>query len=467
MRQVETLLGVYVLSIAAYNFLLVPGVVGSRPPWIMGLIVVGWTVARALRSGTIGRPGGLEFCLAACALATVVNGAFVVGLYADGDFRGYLRSEAQFLLCIGTAFAFVAARLPHAGIAKLMRVWVWTAAVASTYGIYQAFARLYDLPLASLPVQAKGFEGMIIKEFFGFFAVSSWFAEPSWFGSFLLIPLLYVIGCGVLVVRRPFGFSTTTVTGLAFLLGLALVLSLSQAAYVTMLVIGVPLAWSLRRRLTRVASLGIGVGVLLTGGVLLLGPSANAVFQSQYARFTTLLEAARTPELASPITSYGVRMQSIQAGLAMWRTSPYVGVGINNVARHPLSSQLSDPESGSVSSGMVQLLVEQGVLGVGAVLGFMGLVGLRLRKTFVREPNPERAFVLWFLMWAVALDVVNSFVTHPWQHPQRWLALSLGASLLAFQERGRPGTGGRAVAVDSERPVPQGGSVGKEIESNA
>jgi O-antigen ligase len=133
----------------------------------------------------------------------------------------------------------------------------------------------------------------------------------------------------------------------------------------------------------------------------------------------------------------------MRGGVWIWKSSPIFGVGINNV-RHSTEARhyLFDAESGSVDSGLLQVLVEQGIVGFSALAVVLILLWKPLRAAWSREEEPARHWLLWFLMWALAADVVNSLVTHPWHHPQRWLIICMAASYLAYRESstsvGRP-----------------------------
>src|SRR5205823_8496021 len=114
-------------------------------------------------------------------ITTIINGA--VTWVSNGDLRDYLRIEAQFLIVLGILFAFVRARLDAPAVARLLKAWVWIAAAAALFGIYEEFARVLDLPFPEVPIAIKGYTGVHSKEFFGVFAITSWFAEPSWLAS--------------------------------------------------------------------------------------------------------------------------------------------------------------------------------------------------------------------------------------------------------------------------------------------
>ena len=433
-----TLFSLYIVAVAFFNYLLVPGVAISRPPWILGLLLVGRALFQSLREGYLPRPGPFGLALMFFGVTTIANGVLVLVTDA-ARVADYLRTEFQFLLVLGIVFAFVRARLDEHGVARLLKVWVWTAGAAAAFGIYQSFARVLGLPLPELPVVIKGSTGIVAKEFFGFFAASSWFREPSWLGSFLLVPLLYVLGVILLDAPHPFRFPKRWGAALAALLALALFLSLSQAAYVSMLVVAVPLVWSLRDRLRvgRVLRIAGAAAVLMAAIMIPLSRRGADIVQAQWSRFTAIANAWGRPHEVWGITSYGIRMADMRGGITMWQSSPVLGVGINTVRYHRQAALLSDPESGSVDSGLLQVLVEQGVVGFGAFVLALLVLWERLARAYTRERDAGRLFLLWFLMWGLVTDVVNSVVTHPWQHPQRWLVIGLAASFLAFLERER------------------------------
>jgi len=95
---------------------------------------------------------------------------------------------------------------------------------------------------------------------------------------------------------------------------------------------------------------------------------------------------------------------------------------------------MGDPTDASVDSGLVQLLVEQGILGFGALLLALAILWERLNRARVRASDPGLQFLLLVLMWGLFIDIVNSAVTHPWHHLQRWTVIALAASLLGTLE---------------------------------
>lgn len=431
-----TLFTLYIISVAFFNYLIVPSVGMSRPPWVLGLLLVGRAVLQSLREGRIPRPGPFGLALLFFGVSTIANAVLALPA-VGGGFTEYLRTEFQFLLCLGVVFAFAQARLDDHSVARLLKAWVWTAGAAAAFGIYEGFARVLRLPLPNLPVLVRGSAGVIAKEFYGFFAVSSWFREPSWLGSFLLVPLVYVISVLLFDPPPPFRFPRRWGGVLAILLALALFLSLSQAAYFCLLVVAVPLIWSARHRIMvgrvlRNASLAAILLVAIT--IPLRGKGADLV-QAQWARFAAIIERWDRPRDVVPVTSYGLRMADMRAGIILWESSPVVGVGINAVRHYPQAALLSDPESGSVDSGLLQVLVEQGLVGLAALVVALVILWERLARAHAREGDPGRRFLLWFLMCGLITDVLNSMVTHPWHHPQRWLVIGMATSFLAFVEQ--------------------------------
>jgi len=135
------LLTLYVVSVAFFNYLLVPGVALSRPPWVVGLALAGVACFGVLREGQLPRPGPFGLALMFFGVTTIANGV-PLWLSDPASFADYVRTEFQFLLALGVVFAFVRARLDEERVARLLKVWVWTAAVAAVYGIYQSFARV-------------------------------------------------------------------------------------------------------------------------------------------------------------------------------------------------------------------------------------------------------------------------------------------------------------------------------------
>jgi O-antigen ligase len=90
---------------------------------------------------------------------------------------------------------------------------------------------------------------------------------------------------------------------------------------------------------------------------------------------------------------------------------------------------------GAVHSGLLQLLVEQGILGFGMLMLAFVMIWKRLGRVQREDPDPGHRFLAWFLMWGLVTEVVNSIATHPWQHAQHWLIVSLAVAFLAYVNR--------------------------------
>jgi len=430
--------------VAFFNYILIPGMNLSHPPWVFGLLLVGRAAFQSLREGHFPRPGPFGLALLLFGITTIANGVFAY-ISDDVRFADYGRTEFQFLLMLGVVFAFTRARLDQYAVARLLKVWVWMAALAAAFGIYEGIARVIGLPVPELPIAARGYVSVHVKEFFGFFAISSWFGEPSWLGSFLLIPLLYVIAVIVLDPPAPFCFRKKWwAPGLAALLLLAMFLCLSQAAYASLLVIAIPVLWSVRGRLRLGRTMrAVGIPALLIVAVAVGFSSGGAdIIRAQWERVASIATSWSAPERAWQGTSYSVRVTDMRGGLTLWESAPLTGVGINQVRHVPAARQLlTNAESGSVDSGLVQLLVEQGLVGLGALLLALVLLWERLNQAYARARDPGLKFLLWFLKWGLITDLVNSIFTHPWQHPQRWLVIALAASLLSGLPQDEPATG--------------------------
>jgi hypothetical protein len=434
-RLILWLFYVYIISSPFFGFSFA-NIVGR------GLARVDWLVAGAILGVFF-----LGFIANRCPLRRSPTNGFVVlfvytGILSIINLFNFNTSNPQFVdfgtkaaqLLFAAAFFFVISSIPMSEkeLRSSLRLWIFVALVISLYAIYQVFALIYGWPLAYIELTNPSviYGGGEARVIYGFAQVSSFFREPSYLGAYLLGPIILSVvfllkDSGYLLLSKSLLMNWMILA----LLFLALLLTSSQAAYLSLLAtIGFMYAagWVGRIRTTKVVMAFLVFFIL--GGLLLA--SFDIDFLSAISlRFRYLILNMMNPTETIEITSFRVRSESILAALDVWASHPLLGVGLNNMRYHT--------DVAEFTLGWAQLLVDQGLLGTAAlILVFWTLLrGLRKLSKETRLP-PFWSIISLGLIFVLASDVVNGIFTYNWVDLQRWFNLAF-ANLVYIQAKSR------------------------------
>jgi hypothetical protein len=327
---------------------------------------------------------------------------------------------AQLLLSI--VFFFVISSLPMSenDLRSILRIWILVAFVISLFAIYQVFARYYGWPFAYLEltnpsVTAGGGEPRVI---YGYTQVSSVFREPSYLGAYLLGPIILL---GVFLLRDGghliLGRSSIVSWMVLLTLFLALLLTSSQATYLSLLVT-ICSMYAVREiehtRLTRLIS-ALLIFLILGGAILTL--FGINFFGALSLRFKYLIINMMNPTETAEISSFRIRSECTLVALDVWRSHPFLGVGLNGLSFHT--------DRCEYSLGWSQLLADQGVLGtIALILVFLTLIRSLARASRSTFQSSFWSIISLSLILVMVSEIVNGVFTYNWVDIQRWFILA-------------------------------------------
>jgi hypothetical protein len=276
-------------------------------------------------------------------------------------------------------------------VRRLVWILLATATAVSVYAIYQAFARMYGLPLAYLDILNPTLAGRASQgagAFGPFVRPSAFFTEPSRLGAFLLTPLL--VSWSLLVSSARFGPTERRVLEAAFALILAaFVLAFSMGAY---LALGGAVLLGLIFVPTREAAakfLVVGTGALVTLSVILYPILdeflAKIIAVRALAHLEPLLGLGAVESSPFAGTSVSPRLARLEAGLGVWMAYPLLGVGINNFGRY-----FPADVAPRIHSAFVQAMAEMGFMGAVtlAILVILAIVSILRTATSLGKGDP-------------------------------------------------------------------------------
>jgi hypothetical protein len=322
-------------------------------------------------------------------LAALLSGIGLIFWGGSVQIFQFAKTFIHYIFFIIFTFLFVVAEVDDDAFYNAIKVVLICAFFVNIFGIYQIFARLYDLPLAWIKITNVSFEQRGMKEvqgetvqlslrFGNFFRATSFFPEPSALAYYNLFNLLYIV---VPFVRgsRPFIKNPVIniIVFISVILGLLTPFSLGGLSgfivFMFLLIFFEKL--KVRKFIIPIILLLITVGIF------------DYYFQKETQTSIVSLFNERVSGLLStkpgiePITGESTpgRLNSFKNAVDIFFTSPIVGIGLGNTYYHPLSNMRF------ADSSLFAIIAEMGLFGT---IIFLGLVfyGTKI-SLFLRKPE--------------------------------------------------------------------------------
>lgn len=315
-------------------------------------------------------------------------------------------------------------------VRRVVRVLITAAIAVALYGIYQSIA--FNV-FTSLPwFNFRPLEGRALGFFVGSYERAfSVFSEPSYFGTFLVPPCLYLMGSGIWSKRA---MGTWRIAGLCILM-VGVYLSQSLSAYIGLVVSIIVLhVMSLMSALSRgyFSRRALIHGAMLLCLVCVVGlvVFSSDVVASGLVRVDRLLAAVLGDDGVTVDGSTHARLSAFFFALKVWSNNPFFGVGLNNLGAvtglHDVFGIRVNTVSSSGHNMWVQLLAETGVVGFTCIAtAFTSLfVKLKGLTAPVYNSNNDSHALIALLVAVVSV----SFFSRPIYHPLYWFYIGLTMS---------------------------------------
>lgn len=439
--------GLVLALLVAITIPIFPAVVvgqrGVSPFQAVGALLVGVAVTRFVIAGARVRGSWVTWsALLFWAVATVSAVSLFLPGVPESARMDFMTIWLQLTLIVALPVAGSTLVYRDADVRRLVDVYVYVAAAVSLYALYQAVARLYDLPLAYLPILNPSLEGALTRGgvFGGLVRPSAAFTEPGVLGSYLLTPLFLSV---FLYRYMEEGTRRTVMFGCALLIAAGLLVAFSLQAYFALTV---AVAVGLLNRSVRA----------MMGRVVLYAGALAVVFSvlSYFALDRVFIDLALERILAAldrivDLGEFGgstieKRLERAGAALDVWARHPLLGVGLNNTVR------FFPPEMAPrVHGAFIQALSEMGPAGPIALAGVVfGSAGVLLRKLGGRRGRGWREAVIGALAVGLVARGGRMMVASNYLSPFFGLDLLIAAVVLgwiASERRRRRPAGGREV----------------------
>lgn len=403
-----------------------------QPDWWIGgsfIAVSAFSVLarRRLRLDPIGR--AVLWFNGAVILSTAVN----LWDWGAAQWAEFLTLWLQLVFASLLYFALANLKCSMAQMRFLLRLWVGGAVVVALYGLYQTLARNFDLPLAYLPCLHSEPSPQSVEwglGFAGYIRPSSVLREPTYFGRYLIAPLVMV---ATLVFFKKDKIWLFRVRGLnlaiLMLISAAIIASFALASYITLALLvlmagllGCPGRKFAVRFALIIILLFASLAIALQG---LNIPLLNSI-QERFLREIV-------PTLRGDVGYYStaVRLQEAVLALNTWLHHPFVGVGLNQqqfIGQMYVRSDLPSwiVEQGYIHNIWLEVLVQLGIVGF-LLFGIIWLRALRTMRETFQHRNETIKWVGLAFSYVLLATMINGFEGGPFTFPLYWFYLGISS----------------------------------------
>ncbi len=337
-----------------------------------------------------------------------------------------------------------------------MKLMLIMSIVINVFGIYQVFARAFDLPLAwietstsveSLRGGAESGFSQLSLNYGNFFRATSIFSEPSAFASNIIIFLSlqivpYSLGLPQFFKSKGLNIFILTLS----LVGLLMAFSLTGAVGLAVLIIGL-LFITRSARLLKLSLLAIpAIAILLIADGVIesnLGVSVLDLFTLRIGGVAGMISGGNAETVAGE--SFSSRLDLFLGSYQIWLSSPVVGIGIGLTAFNEVA------EISFADTSFMSALSEMGIFGgVSLILIFATLIA-KLYK-YIRPQSgisPEsRRLCAIALFMVLNYAFVSFFTGNILVYYCLWFILGFGFSM--SQSAGRQ-LGEREILIKNDK----------------
>lgn len=320
-------------------------------------------------------------------------------------------------------------------IDKVLKTWLLLSLLINAFGIYQIFARAFDLPLAWLDFTnvsmamrgtADGEESIkqLSLQYGNFFRATSIFSEPSALATFnVYILILIVIP---FIQKTKMFFQSKLLNILIFIFAVAgvfLTFSLTGVLGLVLVLGGVFVLESVQIK-RRILSIVLAIFLLLIPADLVIEQFTDtSVLQLFTKRISGIVNMNNKMAEGTDGESFGSRLATVNKSVLIWEQSPLVGIGLG------LTQYNKEVDLDYSDFSIMTALCELGVIGaIGFSFIFVALLIIGKKANIYIKNNPDidetlkRHFGLIFYLTLVQVEI-NFFTGNNLVVPNLWVPI--------------------------------------------
>lgn len=326
---------------------------------------------------------------------------------------------------------------------NIIKTWLIIGLFINVFGIYQIFARAFDLPLAWIDINNVSFSlrGTIDKSdikqlalnYQSFYRATSIFPEPTALAGFNLSVLVCLIVPWIqnqesFIKSKIFNISlfVLTMIGTFSTFSLTAVL-LAFSTFGTMIII------EKKKKL-------IYIGLVLIFSFVLIGVSDSiiknytgaSVLELFEGRITALFRGGIDPNKHFDGESFSFRASAAKQSMLLWRESPIIGIGLGTTQfTHHREVDIRYAHYSSLN-----MLSECGIIGLISFMGLMGVIlyyffRLNIKSVKKEYPKNEKNRLIGVgFYWMMQIFMINTFTANHFIWPTFWYLIAINFAIL-------------------------------------
>ncbi len=322
------------------------------------------------------------------------------------------------------------------------------------FGIYQIFARAFDLPLAWIPINnvsisIRNYHSMdnmtqLSLRFENFFRATSIFSEPSFYAQFNTLVLTFLL-IPFLRGTTPFLQSTLlrAIIAIPAIIGMFLTFSLTALFSISLITLWALIFEQSKKKIALLSSIAGGfVLILITDAIVsqYVSISVFDLFTKRVGGIVDVLSTGGGRGTSIVGESFFGRLSTIFQGFSIWAEYPITGIGAGCYEYFSKMNPISF--SDSLHSG---LLAERGTLGFVAYAAlFIHLFKRTLHASrnaeFRSSLSPDLLTLTAIAPYVMIAHIAFSFSTYYWINWIFWVHHGLVYAILISAQKaaGRP-----------------------------
>jgi len=296
---------------------------------------------------------------------------------------------------------------------NIFRLWLYFSIIINIFGIYQLFARAYDLPLAWIDLTNASLTALddtnepyqqLSLKFKNFYRATSIFSEPSALAGYNLT----IIGFMILPLFKSESMklfkSRKLLTFIFILSALSLFVTFSLTGVLGLFFLAFAyFIYNKGINYKRIIQILIAVMIIIViGDFFIVEYFQTSVLELFYTRITSLL-GLTTHNIVGE--SFDTRSNNFASSVELWLKSPIIGIGLGQ------TKHLG--EIGYSDFAVMHSLIETGIIGGFFFLSLFILnIGeyLSLRSSF-HKLKPETIYALNASFYALVILTMTNFLT--------------------------------------------------------
>ena len=355
-------------------------------------------------------------------ISTLLSGLYLFIAVPSAEILQYFKTFTHLIFLMLFSFICLSYPLKVSVVDSILKTWLLLSIIINIFGVYQIFARAYDLPLAwldynniSMTMRGNADSEQAIHQlsiqFGNFFRATSIFSEPSALATFniyiiVLTAIPYIQGMKQFFKSRALNL---TIFILA-IIGMFLSFSLTGVLGLLFVVGAVFIFESKRTKLKIIEIVLVFVVLLIPADILMEEYTDTSVLGLFDKRITGILTQHDRMSEGTDGESFSTRLSSVYKAIEIWEDSQIIGTGLG-LTQYQKKVELNYSEF-SIMTALCELGIV-GALSFTAIFIAMFRVGVQgiqvIKSGITMDESLRRQFGL--ILYFTLIQIEINFIT--------------------------------------------------------